>query len=194
MEIASEDGRVRLLSRTGRRGLVSALREGIGRAQGEVIVWMDADFSHPPSLIPRMLDEIEKGRDLAVASRYVPGGSDRRDQRLHRCLSRIITRLASLALDGSFGDYTSGFIAIRRSALDAIRLEGDYGEYFISLVYQAIRNGYGVTEVPYANAPRRAGRSKTASSAFGFARRGRKYLSMIFRLALGLPRRRADAT
>ena len=182
--LARRDDRVRLLRRTGERGLASAIRDGLAAVRGEVVVWMDCDFSHPPELIPRMLEGIASGYDAVVASRYVPGGSDRRAQRLHRWLSRGITTFASLALGRSFKDYTSGFIAVRRSVLDTVRIGGDYGEYFIALMHRLLRNGCRVLEIPYANVSREVGESKTATSAFGFLARGRRYVSTILSLAL----------
>lgn len=182
--LARKDDRIRLVHRKGERGLTSALREGIVQARGEIVVWMDCDFSHPPSMIPRLLQALDKGADMVVSSRYVAGGADQRDERLHRILSRIITTAASLALDRSFRDYTSGFVAVRREVLTTNRLEGDYGEYFIRFIYQAIRQGYRAREIPFVNVSRGVGESKTATSLFGFARRGRKYIWTILGLAL----------
>jgi len=184
--LQADDQRVRLLRRTGERGLVSAVRDGIGQASGEVVVWMDCDFSHPPALIPRMLEEIDRGADVVIPSRYVRGGRDQRDETLHRLLSRILNALAALTLDSGFCDWTSGFIAARRTVFETIRLRGDYGEFFISLVFQALRQGRRVREIPYINLSRRRGTSKTATSPTGFAARGWKYLYTVARLSSGL--------
>lgn len=184
--LQGDDKPIRLIRRTTERGLVSAVREGIAQAQGEVVVWMDCDFSHPPALVPQMLEEIARGADVVIPSRYVPGGADQRDEALHRILSRVLNSLAFLTLDGSFHDWTSGFIAARRSIFETIRLRGDYGEFFISLVFQALQQGFRVVEIPYVNLSRQRGTSKTATSTLGFATRGRKYLYTIARLATGL--------
>ena len=187
-ELAEKDERIRLRRRVGQRGLTSALNEGIKAAKGDILVWMDCDFSHPPEMVPELLDQVNQGYDIAVASRYVSGGGDYRNEQLHRLLSRIITGLSSLLLDGSFKDYTSGFIAVRKSVFEKVKLEGDYGEYFISLIYQALKSGFRVTEVPFKNVSRQAGESKTALSALDFAVRGRKYFYTIFKLAFGASR------
>jgi dolichol-phosphate mannosyltransferase len=184
-EAASGDERIRLIRRIDERGLVSALRRGISAARGDVVMWLDCDFSHPPSLAPELLRALDDGADIAVASRYVPGGADRRRETLHRALSWSINTLAQLALGRGFRDYTSGYIAARRAIFERVRLQGDYGEYFISLICQARRLGYRVREVPFINYSRERGESKTATSAWGFARRGRKYLATIARLAIG---------
>jgi dolichol-phosphate mannosyltransferase len=102
---------------------------------------------------------------------------------LHRFLSRVLTALASRLLVPRFRDYTSGFIAIRRGALEQLLpLEGDYGEYFIALVYRAWQQGLQITELPYRCVPRRAGQSKTATTWLGYFTRGWGYLWLILRL------------
>lgn len=177
---------VRVIRRTRDRGLTRALNEGILASQGSVVCWMDADFSMPPALLPELVSAVEQGADLVAGSRYVTGGSDGRENvPLHRVLSRVITGLAAALLVPSFRDYTSGFIAVRRDLLTALGpLRGDYGEYFIDLVYRAHRHGARIRELPYRCVPRRAGESKTATSVAGFARRGVGYLRTIARLRL----------
>ncbi len=183
--LQAERPEVRLVRRRGERGLTSAIRRGVAESRGDVVIWMDCDLSHPPSVIPALLAELSRGADVAVASRYVRGGADRRDEDLHRALSLVINGLSWALLDRRFRDYTSGFVAARRAVLDATRLEGDYGEYFISFIYQALRAGFSVREVPFANYSRRHGESKTATHPLHFARRGRKYLATVARLATG---------
>ena len=175
---------LRVIRRTKERGLFTAIRTGIEAASGDVVVWMDCDLSMPADRIPALLAGIAEGADVAVGSRYVPGGRDARDDRLPVLLSEIICRFTSLVLDGSFKDYTSGFVALRRSALGAVPTDGDYGEYFIALVYRALRMGLKVVEVPYALTPRAAGESKTATRAVDFLVRGRKYVATVLRLRL----------
>lgn len=185
-ERSRKDPQVKLIHRVGRAGLTSAIREGIEHSSGEIVVWMDADFSMPPEKIPDLVSEIEKGADIAVGSRFVAGGKDGRGAgyRIHIFLSRIICRLSSMLLSPKFRDYTSGFIAIRREALRKLGLRGDYGEYFIDLLYRAILQGYSVKEVPYVLVARLRGESKTSSSVSGFCRHGWNYLWTVFRLRL----------
>jgi len=181
-----KDPQVSLINRVDRTGLTSALWEGIEYSSGQIVVWMDADFSTPPEKIPELVMEVERGSDIAVGSRYVDGGKDNRgpEHRFHVFLSRTICRLSSLLLDSRFKDYTSGFIAIRRKVLMKLGLRGDYGEYFIDLMYRAIVSGYSFKEVPYICIPRVHGKSKTATSIPGFIRRGWKYLWTLARLRL----------
>ncbi len=176
---------LRLIHRVGRRGLTSALTEGIAAARGQIVCWMDCDLSMPAAALPRLVAKVSEGYDLAVGSRFVEGGKDDRvDVPMRRLASRAVTGLASLLLVRGFRDYTSGFIAVRRQVLDAIPLRGDYGEYFIDLIYRAHRRGYRIVEVPYVLADRRRGQSKTR---LGFFRKGAKYLALIARLRLEGP-------
>lgn len=190
-ELTASDPRVRLIHRVGRRGLTSAIQEGIDGSRGGVVVWMDCDFSMPPEVIPRLVHAVvREGYDLAVGSRFVSGGSGKRNLRGTRdvwlgvALSSLLNYALRLWLGGSFRDYTSGFIACRRHALQEIRLTGDYGEYFIALIYQARQRGLRIAEIPYVCAPREFGESKTGSTFGQYARRGIKYLRTAMRLRL----------
>jgi dolichol-phosphate mannosyltransferase len=176
---------VRVIRRTNERGLTSALRDGIAASTGNIVVWMDCDLSMPPEAIPSLLTQILLGQDVAVGSRYVSGGADARDVRFHKLLSWVICRAARLALGGSFRDYTSGFIAVRKSCLTGFAWDDDYGEYFIVLIYYLRQRGARIVEVPYTLVSRASGESKTATNPLGFLVRGRKYVSTIWRLRFG---------
>lgn len=188
--MAGEDSRVRLLRRQDERGLTSALMAGIRLARGDVIAWMDCDLSMPPEVLPALLaatDEV----DLAVGSRYVRGGADVGHSLVGRLFSRTINLAASLLLGWEIKDYTSGFLAVRRSVFegpsetdlpDGITLRGDYGEYCIDLLTRARRLGFTVREVPYHCVPRLRGESKTATNPWGYVRRGWNYVLTVLRL------------
>ncbi|MBI3733006.1 MAG: polyprenol monophosphomannose synthase, partial [Chloroflexi bacterium] len=96
----------------------------------------------------------------------------------------VINLAAKILLGGPVRDYTTGFVAARRSVLEQIALRGDYGEYCIDFLVRAVRRGFRVVEVGYICAPRASGESKTAPSFTGFIRRGRKYVTTILRLAV----------
>jgi dolichol-phosphate mannosyltransferase len=180
---------VRLINRKNERGLCSAVQRGINEAAGDIIVWMDCDLSMPPEKIPELINKtINEGFDVAVGSRYVPGGRDRRTDSgkfilfFHTSLSRIITTFTSLMLWRTFKDWTSGFIAVKSDVIKNIPLNGDYGEYFIEMMYRILKKGYKVVEVPYELTPRQRGQSKTATGIFGFFKRGIKYFVCVLRL------------
>jgi len=183
-QIGSHFGRLRVVRRQAPRSFRASLSDGISLTRGEIVCWMNADFSMPPSLLTALVDAVATGQDLAVGSRYVTGGSDSRAEApLHRFLSRTLTRTAGWLLSSKLRDSTSGFIAVRRTALDhLLPLEGDRGGYFMTLVCRAQQSGLKVMEVPYALMPRRAGQSKTASGILAHFSRAWSYLRLILSL------------
>jgi dolichol-phosphate mannosyltransferase len=180
-EMAAQEPRIRLLRRTDERGLTSALNVGIRQAWGEVVAWMDCDLSMPPEVLPALLAATDQV-DLAVGSRYGPGGADAGHSFVAQLFSRTINLAASLLLGWEIKDYTSGFLAVRRPVFDQITLQGDYGEYCIDLLARAQRSGFTVREIPYRCVPRLRGESKTATSVAGYVCRGWKYVVTVLRL------------
>jgi len=165
-KIAAEDGHVRVLDREAKVGLGAAYRHGFSVAfeQGyDVIVSMDSDFSHDPSLIPSMLDRIEAGADLVIGSRYVPGGGTVNWPIHRRLLSRWGNRYTSFVLRADVRDCTSGFRAYRASALQAIdplSTTAD-GYAFLTELARRINNaGFAIVEVPLVFRDRERGVSK----------------------------------
>jgi dolichol-phosphate mannosyltransferase len=181
---ADQDRRVRLIHRRGESGLTSAISRGIHEAQGEWVGWMDCDLSMPPEQWPQLADILAGGADMAVGSRYVPGGGDVAHSLTGRLFSRIINLWAGLLLSWSIKDYTSGFILGRREVFKQIELRGDYGEYCIDMLYRAKRAGFTIRELPYLCIPREAGESKTATNIWGYLTRGVNYVTTILRLRL----------
>jgi dolichol-phosphate mannosyltransferase len=182
--VTVQDANVRLVRRTTERGLTSAIQRGIDESHGEVVFWMDCDFSMPPATMPLLLRAVNEGADMAIGSRYAPGGRDARGDWMPIAFSAVINVYARLLLGGPVRDYTTGFVAARQKVLKAVRLNGDYGEYCIDLLARAKRKGFRIVEVGYVCKPREFGESKTAPSLMGFIRRGRKYVTTVLGLAL----------
>jgi dolichol-phosphate mannosyltransferase len=164
--LAADDGRLHLMRRPGKAGLGSAYRAGFawGAEQGyDVMVEMDADLSHDPAALPSLLARIEDGADLAIGSRYVPGGSIP-DWSWHRkALSRWGNRYAGAVLSLDVADATAGYRAYRASALaaidlDSVRADG-YG-FQIEMADRVARNGGRIDEVPISFTDRTRGTSK----------------------------------
>jgi dolichol-phosphate mannosyltransferase len=177
------DGRARAVRRVGRRGLASAIAEGIALTRGDVVVWLDADGSMPAHVIPQLIAATVDA-DVAVASRYAPGGRDARDSAARIVASRAINAFGTLWLGGPVRDWTSGFVAARRATLRRVPIRADhvYGDYCIDFLHRACRAGYRVVEVPYACVERRAGTTKTSPSLRRFAALGLTYARTIVRL------------
>lgn len=183
-EYAQQHPQVKLVHRVNERGLTSAINAGISKAQGKYIMWMDVDMSMPPSRIPALLQAIENGADVAVGSRYVKGGGDARAVNflltIQLMLSKLLSIMGGWFLGCRFRDWSSGFIVLKREFLEGYELRGDYGEYFIALIYYLIKRRHAkVVEVPYILTPRERGESKTATNLWGFVKRGHKYLRIM---------------
>ena len=186
-ERSCEAGSVVLCRRIGEKGLTSAIQRGIDEAinthGAEIVTWMDCDLSMPPEDVPALVRAIrEGGADVAVGSRWIPGGADVAHGAMARTLSWIINHFAILLLGRQIHDYTSGFIAARADVLSRIRLQGDYGEYCIDLLGRAQRLGFTLVEVPYVCVPRTTGESKTGISLGDYLSKGRNYVATIWRL------------
>jgi Glycosyltransferases involved in cell wall biogenesis len=178
---------VKLLHRTRDRGLTSAINAGLKLAQGRLLMWMDVDLSMPPHRIPALLKAIYDGADVAVGSRYVLGGGDARAVNIllttQLLLSKVLSILGGWMLGCKFRDWSSGFIVLKREFLAEYDLKGDYGEYFISLIYYLFKTKKAnIIEIPYVLTPRIHGESKTATNFLGFFKRGHKYLRVIWQL------------
>lgn len=177
---------LRLETRLTNHGLTKSIQHGINVSKGDIIVWMDCDFSHPPEVVPKLLSKIQEGFDISVASRFIPGGKAKsegpRDSIVGVLLSTIINFFMQFLLGNQFHDFTSGFVAVRKEVFSSITLRGDYGEYFIDFIVKAFAKKYRVCEIPFISESRRAGESKTGKNLLDYMLRGRKYIFIIFRL------------
>ena len=183
-EMMSDVPALRLIHRTEERGLTSAIRDGVLASTGDPVVWMDSDLSMHPSDLPNLLRAIEDGADVAIGSRFVPGGRDVRDVKFHKLLSVVINWFGRLVLRENVRDCTSGFIAIRRHAFRNFGWEGDFGEYFIILIQHVVQSKFKIAEIPYTLYSRTVGESKTATTPLDFFVKGRKYVWTILKLGL----------
>ncbi len=182
-EATSDHPQAQVIERQPPAGLTLSIADGIERARGTFVTWMDCDFSHPPELLPRLLAPLRsREADITCASRYVRDGADDRGETTAVMASRVITGLAQWFVDRRVLDYTTGYVMAPRALLCELGLRGDYGEYCIDLLGRAVLRGYRVRELPYRSIPRVEGESKTATSLIGFVRRGWRYLVTIARL------------
>jgi len=149
-----------VLRRIGERGLSSAVVAGFMRATGDVLAVMDADLSHDPSLLPRLIDAVEAGADMAVGSRRLPGGGADNWKWHRRKTSDVATALAKWWLAAPLSDPMSGYFALRRPVFEsvsgAMRNEG----YKILLEIVCRARPKKIVELPYVFHDRRQGVSK----------------------------------
>ncbi|WP_394435621.1 polyprenol monophosphomannose synthase [Streptomyces sp. SGAir0957] len=164
-ELAADDDQVHVLHRTGKEGLGAAYLAGFawGMEQGYgVLIEMDADGSHQPEELPRLLTAL-KGADLVLGSRWVPGGRVVNWPKSREFLSRGGSTYSRLLLDVPIRDVTGGFRAFRRETLEGLGL-GDVASqgycFQVDLARRAVQAGYHVVEVPITFVERELGDSK----------------------------------
>ncbi|MEJ0023494.1 MAG: glycosyltransferase [Alphaproteobacteria bacterium] len=120
-QISLTDRRIRVVRRVGRRGLSSAVVEGILSTASPFVVVMDADLQHDTSLLPRLLIELRSQQyDVVVGSRYVDGGGMGDWEEGRQNASRLATRIAGLVVRAPVKDVMSGFFGVRREAFDRL--------------------------------------------------------------------------
>ena len=167
--LASELGSIEVLRRPGKAGLGAAYRAGfaIGRSRGyEILCEMDADLSHQPEQLPQLIDAVRNGADLAIGSRYVPGGAVPNWPASRLALSRWGNRYARSVLRIPVNDATAGFRAFRSDALVRIDHAATKGEGYlvqIETAYLISRAGGTVVELPITFTDRVRGTSKMSS-------------------------------
>jgi glycosyltransferase involved in cell wall biosynthesis len=163
--LAAADPQLQVLHRPAKAGLGPAYTAGFGWAADhgyDVVVEMDADGSHAPEELPRLLSALSDA-DVALGSRWVPGGQVHNWPRWRVALSRGGNAYARLVLGLPVRDATGGYRAYRRPVLDALDLPtvASQGYCFqVDLAWRAWRRGYAVVEVPITFVERATGRSK----------------------------------
>lgn len=166
----ADPGRVHVLHRTAKDGLGAAYLAGFawGLARKySVLVEMDADGSHAPEQLYRLLDAIDEGADLAIGSRYVEGGTVRNWPWRRLVLSKTANTYSRLLLGVGIHDITAGYRAYRREALEKLDLSAvdSKGYCFqIDLTWRTINSGFTVVEVPITFTERELGVSKMSGS------------------------------
>jgi dolichol-phosphate mannosyltransferase len=167
--LGAELGRIEVLRRPGKSGLGSAYREGfkLGLGRGyDTLVEMDADLSHDPATLPVLLGAVESGADLAIGTRYMPGGTIPDWPWHRRAISKAGNLYARTLLGISIRDSTSGFRAYHRRALERIDLaevRADGYGFQVEMAYLVERGGGQVAEVPIEFRDRALGKSKMSS-------------------------------
>jgi len=171
-DLARELDFVSVLHRDKKEGLGPAYLAGFRRALADgadYVLEMDCDFSHDPADVPRLIAACEEGADLALGSRYVPGGGTRNWGLLRRAISWGGSFYARLLLGVRVRDLTGGFKCFRRAVLEALDLDaiGSKGYAFqIEMTYRAMCKGFRVQEVPITFADRTEGTSKMSKTIF----------------------------
>ena len=172
--LAADDprGRISVLHRQGKQGLgaayIAGFRWGLERDYS-VLVEMDADGSHPPERLPAMLAAVDEGADLAIGSRYVPGGSVVNWPWQRHVISRGGNVYSRIMLGVGIKDITAGYRAYRADAIAALDLDSIESKGYcfqIDMTWRLLNTGRTVVEVPITFTERTVGHSKMSESIF----------------------------
>jgi dolichol-phosphate mannosyltransferase len=167
--LAGEHDNVQVLHRQVKEGLGPAYIAGFHHALDAgagLILEMDSDFSHDPAYLPRMLEAADRA-DLAIGSRYVPGGGVGEWGALRKAISRGGSAYARFVLGVGVRDLTGGFKCFRREVLEAIDLDSVEARGYafqVEMTYRAIKRGFRVVEVPIVFHDRQVGTSKMSKA------------------------------
>ena len=170
--LAQELDFVSVLHRDKKEGLGPAYLAGFRRALADgadYVLEMDCDFSHDPADVPRLIAAVEGGADLALGSRYVPGGGTENWGLVRRFVSAGGSLYARALLGLRIRDLTGGFKCYRRAVLERIDLDAIHSKGYafqIEGTYRTIRAGFDVVEVPITFIDRTAGQSKMSRTIF----------------------------
>ena len=166
---------IEIIRREGKFGLSSAIVAGVQYASGDLLVIMDGDFSHPPHVIPSIIEELQESNcDIVIASRYIKGGSIIGWPFKRRLMSKGATKIAQYGLGIEVKDPVSGFFAFRRDIINGIKFDAIGYKMLLEILVKT--KGARVKEVPYTFTNRSAGKSKLDTSVMF------EYLKAVMRL------------
>ncbi len=163
-EIANENTRVRCLQRIKRRGLSSAVIEGILSSSAPYIAVMDADLQHDEKLIPQMLKELQEGSELVIGSRYIKDASTGTLPEHRVKISRAATFLGNKILEHDLSDPMSGFFMLKRSLFEQVlpKLSGKGFKILLDIA-ASMDKTVNIKELPYHMKKREHGESKLSA-------------------------------
>ena len=175
-KISKEKKEVISIIREGKKGsLVDSINDGIEISKSENVIWLDADFSHPPKYIEEFINYKKniKDIDVIVFSRFLKKSIryyefDKTKASFIDFLSILLNKLCKFILFDNFTDYTSGYICIKKDFIKDYKLEGHYGDYFINLITDCYLKNKEICELPFLEERRYSGVSKTTFNKLSF--------------------------
>lgn len=178
-EISKTNDNVKVIHRPRKMGLGSAFVDGVKAASGNIFLLMDSDLSHDSKDFPKLLEKLSEGYDMVIGSKYVLGGKTQ-DKPSRLAASRIFCLLTSFVLWMNIRDSASGLFAIRREAMNKIKLKPIGFKVMIETAFKAKKSGAKITEVPITFHKRKFGRQK------GGFKEAFRFMRLVFELRLGL--------
>jgi len=179
----STDGTVELVKKLGyqvifeeKKGFGAAIASGIKRAQGDIVIILNADGSQNPNDIPKLVDKLEEGYDMVMASRYLPGAGSDDDTLLHRLGNKVFTFLFNIKNKTQLSDVLYFFLAVRKNVFDKVETVSPKFEYCIELPAKVSKAGLKIAQVPSFERKRFGGKAKVNAFPVGL-----KILLAIFK-------------
>lgn len=153
------DYTIEIIHRKAKDGLGSAILKGIQHAKGDTIVVMDCDFSHPPQIIPKLIESIKKYQyDIVVASRYIKGGKIQGWSLKRKTMSKFATLIAKKGLGINTHDPMSGFFAFKRNIIKGLNIDAIGYKFLLEILVKT--KNVSIKEIPYTFQNRELGSSK----------------------------------
>ena len=150
---------ISVIHRKAKEGLSSAVLDGLKNSNGDTVVVMDSDLSHPPHIIPKMLETLKQTQcDIVVASRYIKGGAIQGWPFKRKLMSKVATKIAKKGLGVTTNDPMSGFFAFRRKITEGVKFDAIGYKMLLELLVKT--KGVRVEEIPYTFTNRKFGSSK----------------------------------
>ncbi len=157
---------LKVLSRKDKnRNLANSLNDGIFIAKFEHLIWLDADFQHPPKYISEFINKSKKF-DVIICSRFLEESdryfkNSKLEKEINENQSYIFNKICQKMLFKDITDYTSGFICIKRKFFNDFKLKGFYGDYFVDMIVELKKKKFKIMEIPFKDEARASGTSKT---------------------------------
>ncbi len=154
-----------LFVRNEKKNLAKSINLGIKNSKYEYVIWMDADYQHPPQYINKIFNHIDNF-DLIIFSRFLKESKryfeeDKSIKEFNEDQSILFNKVSNMLLFNDITDYTSGYICMNKKILNNFDLKGFYGEYFVDLIVHCKIKNFKILELPFIEKKRQTGESKT---------------------------------
>lgn len=149
------------------RGFGAAFATGARKATGDVVIFMNSDYSHDADDISKFLEKINEGYDMVMASRYMQDGGSEDDDWLHFIGNRIITFAANLVHGANFSDILYFYLAAKKDIFDKVKTTAEGFEYCIELPIKAHKAGFKIVQIPSFERKRAGGQAKVSAFKHG---------------------------
>ncbi len=157
---AAENPHIKILSYPVNKGMGGALRTGFKKADGDVIITIDADLSYKPCYIPKLIDGLDESTDIVIGSQYMDGGKTEDIPRYRLFISKMANKIVGYAMADNISTVTGVFRAYRKKVLDSVELNSNGTEINPEILSKANAIGYKIKEVPVTLGGRELGESK----------------------------------